>query len=166
MLLYLTSVYVILFNAEEHTAIKLWQCPTCEKPIYTALRYNGYIKTEVALVNEIKARQEESRQRLTEQEKSEIISAMNEETKHGVFNIVGGRWFVCPNNHPYYIGMFPFIHLIVVSCECGGATEVTTCPHCHAQIGGSDHRVLDSNRFYGEFDKSLKPAWPPSSSGH
>ncbi|RUS21170.1 hypothetical protein BC937DRAFT_93413 [Endogone sp. FLAS-F59071] len=138
----------------DHTAIKLWQCPTCRVPICTALRYNGYIKTELALVNEIKIQQEENRQRLTEQEKSQVISAMNEETKHGVaYNIVGGRWFVCPNNHPYYIG------------ECGGATEVSKCPHCKASIGGSNHRVIESNRFYGEFDGSIKPAWPgqPSS---
>lgn len=98
----------ILLTAGDHTAIKLWQCPTCMTPIYTALRYNGYIKTELALFNQIKIQQEENRQRLTEREKSQIISAMNEETKHGVFSLVGGRWFVCPNNHPYYIGMCLF----------------------------------------------------------
>ena len=88
----------------EHTAIKLWQCPSCQKPIYTALRYNIYIKTEIALVNQIKRQQEEVRQRISQREKQDIIEAMNTETKMSVHNIVGGRWFVCENGHPYYIG--------------------------------------------------------------
>ncbi|CDH49006.1 nfx1-type zinc finger-containing protein 1 [Lichtheimia corymbifera JMRC:FSU:9682] len=132
----------------EHTAIKLWQCPSCQKPIYTALRYNIYIKTEIALVNQIKRQQEEIRQRISQREKQDIIEAMNAETKMSVHNIVGGRWFVCENGHPYYIG------------ECGGATEISNCPHCGAVIGGLQHKVVDSNRFYGEFDGSFQPAWP------
>ncbi|KAI7880615.1 hypothetical protein K492DRAFT_147074 [Lichtheimia hyalospora FSU 10163] len=132
----------------EHTAIKLWQCPSCQKPIYTALRYNIYIKTEIALVNQIKRQQEEIRQRISQREKQDIIEAMNTETKMSVHNIVGGRWFVCENGHPYYIG------------ECGGATEISNCPHCGAVIGGLQHKVVDSNRFYGEFDGSFQPAWP------
>jgi hypothetical protein len=133
----------------EHTAIKLWDCPTCKKTIYTALRYNRYIKTEIALVNEIKLRLEQERQRLTHHEIEQIISAMNSETRsHAIHNIVGGRWFVCPNKHPYYVG------------DCGGATEISKCPECDALIGGVEHRVVESNRFYGEFDGSEKPAWP------
>jgi hypothetical protein len=132
----------------KHTAIKLWECPQCQKTIYRAFRYNKYIKTEIALVNTIKMQLEKERQRLTDIEKSQIISAMNNETRQGPHNIVGGRWFVCPNNHPYYIG------------DCGGATEVSKCPECDASIGGTQHKVVETNRFFGEFDGSNSPAWP------
>ncbi|KAL0091161.1 hypothetical protein F4703DRAFT_1940400 [Phycomyces blakesleeanus] len=132
----------------EHNSIKLWQCPLCQTPIYTALRYNMYIKTEIALVNKIKESQNEKLQRISENEKQDIIKAMNDETRTGIHNIVGGRWFVCKNQHPYFIG------------DCGGATEVSTCPQCGETIGGLNHKVVDSNRFYGEFDGSNGPAWP------
>ncbi|KAK4519913.1 uncharacterized protein ATC70_010157 [Mucor velutinosus] len=133
----------------EHTAVKVWGCPTCQKTIYTALRYNQYVKTEINLVNKIKMRLEKERQQLTPQERDQIVSAMNDETRqHAIHNMVGGRWFVCENQHPYYVG------------ECGGATEVSKCPECDAPIGGTQHKVVESNRFYGEFDGSEKPAWP------
>ncbi len=38
-----------------------------------------------------------------------------------------GHWNKCPNGHYYAIG------------ECGGAMEVSRCPDCSAQIGGSNH---------------------------
>ncbi|KAI9305969.1 hypothetical protein BJ944DRAFT_264292 [Cunninghamella echinulata] len=132
----------------EHTTVKLWSCPSCQKLVYTALRYNKHIKKEVELVNEIKRQQERIRQQLTSEERVNIINAMNQEINPTIHNIVGGRWFVCKNQHPYFIG------------DCGGATEVSQCPHCNEQIGGLQHKVLDSNRFYGEFDGSQKPAWP------
>ncbi|KAI9270851.1 hypothetical protein BY458DRAFT_179428 [Sporodiniella umbellata] len=133
----------------EHMAIKLWECPSCKENIYKAGRYSNYIKTELALVNKIKAQLEAERRKLTENEKKQIINAMNQEVKSfGVHNIVGGRWFVCPNKHPYFVG------------DCGGATEISSCPECTAPIGGTQHRVIESNRFYGEFDGSNEPAWP------
>lgn len=155
----------------EHTAIKLWQCPSCQKPIYTALRYNMYIKTEIALVNQIKGQLELARQRISQEEKYDIINAMNEEAKLGIHNIVGGRWFVCENGHPYYIGKrynLKDMYILNEECifflsskgECGGATEISKCPQCGAVIGGLHHKVVESNRFYGEFDGSFEPAWP------
>lgn len=132
----------------EHTAVKLWGCPTCQKTIYRAYRYNMYIKTEIALVNTIKMQLEKERQKLTHVEKTQIINAMNDETRHGVHNMVGGRWFVCQNKHPYFVG------------DCGGATQISKCPECDAPIGGTQHKVVESNRFYGEFDGSDEPAWP------
>ncbi|KAI9023104.1 hypothetical protein CLU79DRAFT_750289 [Phycomyces nitens] len=132
----------------KHNSIKLWQCPLCQTPIYTALRYNMYIKTEIALVNKIKESQNKKLQSISENEKQDIIKAMNDETRFGIHNIVGGRWFVCKNQHPYFIG------------DCGGATEVSSCPQCGETIGGLHHKVVDSNRFYGEFDGSNGPAWP------
>ncbi|GAA5798465.1 hypothetical protein HPULCUR_003869 [Helicostylum pulchrum] len=132
----------------EHTAVRLWGCPTCQKPIFRAFRYNKFIKTEINLVNTIKLRIEKERQQLSYNEKTEIINAMNNETRQGRHNLVGGRWFVCKNQHPYFVG------------DCGGATEISKCPECDAPIGGTDHRVAESNRFYGEFDGSDSPAWP------
>ena len=64
-------------------------------------------------------------------------------------SIVGGRWFVCPNSHPYFIG------------QCGGATQVSQCPECKLPIGGNDHKLLETNKFLPEFDSSSSPAWPP-----
>ncbi|KAI7869293.1 hypothetical protein BDF14DRAFT_1994603 [Spinellus fusiger] len=135
----------------EHNAIKLWLCPLCQTPIYTALRYNMYIKTEIALVNKIKAQQNAKAQLITPNEKRDIIEAMNSEIHSGIHNIVGGRWFVCENEHPYFIG------------DCGGATQIANCPQCGAIIGGLQHKVVESNRFYGEFDGSHHPAWPGQS---
>lgn len=133
----------------EHTAVKVWGCPSCQKTIYMALRYNQYVKTEINLVNKIKMRLEKERQQLSPHEREQIVSAMNDETRqHAIHNMVGGRWFVCENQHPYYVG------------DCGGATEVSKCPECDAPIGGTQHKVVESNRFYGEFDGSEKPAWP------
>ena len=44
-----------------------------------------------------------------------------------------GHWFQCPNGDPYFVG------------DCGGATEISNCPHCGCQIGGTQHRVRDDN---------------------
>ncbi|KAI8096347.1 uncharacterized protein BX664DRAFT_323721 [Halteromyces radiatus] len=133
-------------ESSEDIAIKLWTCPTCQIPINIAPRYSNIIKAEVNLVNDIKEQQEKIRQQLTLEEKLSIINAMNEET--GYHGILGGRWFVCKYRHPYYIG------------DCGGATEISKCPQCNEEIGGLQHQVVETNRFYGEFDGSLKPAWP------
>jgi hypothetical protein len=48
----------------------------------------------------------------------------------------GGHWYCCPNGHPYSIG------------ECGGAMEQSTCPECGETIGGSNHRLANSNKVY------------------
>ena len=48
-------------------------------------------------------------------------------------NLGAGHWFECPNGHIYAIG------------ECGGATEESKCPECKAKIGGTSHKLLDSN---------------------
>lgn len=46
----------------------------------------------------------------------------------------GGHWYTCPNGHIYAIG------------DCGGAMERSSCPECGEEIGGQQHRVVDSNR--------------------
>ncbi|XP_060803319.1 NFX1-type zinc finger-containing protein 1 [Amyelois transitella] len=58
-----------------------------------------------------------------------------------------GHWFKCPNGHCYYIG------------NCGGATQIGKCNECGEAIGGTNHRLLSSNRHNGEIDGSQYPAW-------
>jgi hypothetical protein len=150
VLLYLKLNYEFFtFQLGEHTAIRLWQCPSCQEPIFTAMRYNRYLKTEIKLWNIIKHKQEMARNSISSEERKQIIKAMNEETRSTDLNsMVGGRWFVCTNNNHYYIG------------NCGGATQVSKCPECSETIGGMQHKVVSTNRFYGEFDNSTSPAWP------
>jgi len=45
-----------------------------------------------------------------------------------------GHWYECPNGHPYFIG------------DCGGAMVTSRCFECGEEIGGSNHRALNSNR--------------------
>lgn len=44
-----------------------------------------------------------------------------------------GHFYQCPNGHPYVIG------------DCGGAAELSQCPECGEQIGGSSHRLTSGN---------------------
>ena len=126
----------------QHTSVKLWVCPSCQTPIYGAHRYNRYIKTELKVLSNIKLHLEKQRTKLalSENEIADIIGAMNEETIEEGYGYLGGRWFACQNQHPYYIG------------ECGGATEISNCPECNAPIGGEDHEVLESNAFFSELN--------------
>lgn len=45
----------------------------------------------------------------------------------------GGRWYQCPNGHPYVI------------TECGGAMQRASCPECNAPIGGESHQLDATN---------------------
>lgn len=51
---------------------------------------------------------------------------------------MGGRWYACPNGHPFYVD------------QCGRPTEVKTCVECGANIGGEDHELLDTNKDLGD----------------
>lgn len=44
-----------------------------------------------------------------------------------------GHFYKCPNGHPYVIG------------DCGGATQVSSCPECGARIGGAQHQLTSGN---------------------
>jgi hypothetical protein len=85
-------------------AIKQRVCPSCLKPVYTAIRFGNQIKSQLNLIDAVKEQQELILQQLTDEEKYNIINAMNEESMASINNIVGGRWFVCKNQHPYFIG--------------------------------------------------------------
>ncbi|CAH2234537.1 jg1677 [Pararge aegeria aegeria] len=58
-----------------------------------------------------------------------------------------GQWFKCPNGHYYSIG------------QCGGAMEISRCVECKAQIGGTNHSLLTTNRHAAEFDNSRFAAY-------
>ena len=45
-----------------------------------------------------------------------------------------GHFFQCPSGHAYFID------------DCGGAVQSRACPHCGAQIGGSQHRLTSDNK--------------------
>eukprot|EP00639_Heterosigma_akashiwo_P005498 CAMPEP_0194564126 /NCGR_PEP_ID=MMETSP0292-20121207/3906_1 /TAXON_ID=39354 /ORGANISM="Heterosigma akashiwo, Strain CCMP2393" /LENGTH=217 /DNA_ID=CAMNT_0039413193 /DNA_START=10 /DNA_END=660 /DNA_ORIENTATION=- len=47
--------------------------------------------------------------------------------------VMGGRWYNCPNGHPYYVDL------------CGRPTVVQQCAECGADIGGTDHNLLETN---------------------
>ncbi|XP_010177906.1 PREDICTED: NFX1-type zinc finger-containing protein 1, partial [Mesitornis unicolor] len=57
---------------------------------------------------------------ISEAERVQIVSAIG---------YPRGHWFKCGNGHVYVIG------------NCGGAMERSTCPDCHAVIGGTNHAL-------------------------
>lgn len=58
-----------------------------------------------------------------------------------------GHWYKCPNGHVYAIG------------ECGGAMEKSTCPECNAEIGGTNHHLIQGNAVASEMDGAQHAAW-------
>ncbi|KAF9023025.1 P-loop containing nucleoside triphosphate hydrolase protein [Hymenopellis radicata] len=69
---------------------------------------------------------------LSLEEKQEIVKAFNFGYR--------GHFYNCPNGHPFVI------------TECGGATQVSRCPECDAEIGGTGHTLLASNTRAMEFE--------------
>ena len=76
---------------------------------------------------------------ISDVERKQIVAAMN---------LSKGHWYSCPNGHVYAIG------------ECGGATIVSRCPECGVAIGGTSHRLLDSNRIATEMDGATRASYP------
>ncbi|KAJ3220067.1 hypothetical protein HDU67_006823 [Dinochytrium kinnereticum] len=64
----------------------------------------------------------------------EIQSVM--EGLHSELQGIQGHWYTCANGHPYAIG------------ECGGAMQISTCPECGAEVGGSSHVLAAGNRIF------------------
>ncbi|XP_061865168.1 NFX1-type zinc finger-containing protein 1 [Colius striatus] len=75
---------------------------------------------------------------LSEAERVQIVSAIG---------CPRGHWFKCKNGHIYVIG------------DCGGAMERSTCPECHAVIGGANHTLDSSNSLASEMDDATHAAW-------
>jgi len=61
-------------------------------------------------------------------EQMSVIKAFKQEFGYG------GHYYTCPNGHIYVIA------------DCGGANQVSQCPECGAQVGGSGHNLLSGNR--------------------
>jgi hypothetical protein len=80
---------------------------------------------------------EESYFNIDEKRLDNIISSiMSEERKKEfiqIMNVATGRWYICPNGHPYSVG------------ECGRPMESISCPECGAPIGGHDHQPNQGN---------------------
>ncbi|RPA90894.1 hypothetical protein L873DRAFT_1753088 [Choiromyces venosus 120613-1] len=54
-----------------------------------------------------------------------------------------GRWYTCPNGHPFTIG------------DCGMARQARPCPDCGATIGGEDYQLasgVQRARDFSQFD--------------
>eukprot|EP00929_Paragymnodinium_shiwhaense_P112980 TRINITY_DN81241_c0_g1_i1.p1 TRINITY_DN81241_c0_g1~~TRINITY_DN81241_c0_g1_i1.p1 ORF type:complete len:1920 (-),score=396.55 TRINITY_DN81241_c0_g1_i1:69-5828(-) len=133
----------------EHVAIQAKSCPTCRKPVLQAPRYGSLIKQQLVLVDKVKEEvlKKHARNReLTDEERREVDRAMG---SGGIYGS-GGRWFACPNGHPYFIG------------DCGGAMVEATCPECGATIGGGSHRLRADNRYVANFtgEGDRPAAWP------
>lgn len=75
---------------------------------------------------------------ITKQERDLVVKAIG---------LKAGHWYKCPNGHFYCIG------------ECGGAMQVSKCVECGVSIGGTSHRLLDTNRHAPEMDGSSYAAW-------
>jgi hypothetical protein len=65
--------------------------------------------------------------------KDTFFPTMPEDVLKMAQEIMGGRWYRCPNQHPYYVDL------------CGRPTVIQTCKECGAQIGGLSHVLLDDN---------------------
>ncbi|RWS23941.1 NFX1-type zinc finger-containing protein 1-like isoform b precursor [Leptotrombidium deliense] len=64
-----------------------------------------------------------------------------------------GHWFKCPNGHPYCI------------TECGGAMETGKCPECQEEIGGTSHRLVETNTIATDIDNAIMSAYDYSAIG-
>jgi hypothetical protein len=76
---------------------------------------------------------------------------ISEEERLSIVEAIGGpvgRWFKCPNGHPYVV------------TECGGATQEGTCPECGAAVGGANHQISVGNTLASEMDGAQAPAYP------
>lgn len=83
--------------------------------------------------------------KITREEQIKVIKALN---------LSSGHIFTCPNGHFYAIG------------ECGGAMEVSRCPECNSQIGGSNHLLVAGNRHSGILDGSNYAAFSDQANMH
>lgn len=131
----------------EHVSIQAKTCPTCRKHIHTSPRYGINVKKQLALIDKVKeevAKKHRRDSELTEEERRDVDRAM------GNGMSAGGRWFACPNSHPYFIG------------DCGGAMVEATCPECGARIGGGNHDLRTDNQYLPNFagDGHVQAAWP------
>ncbi|KXJ12278.1 NFX1-type zinc finger-containing protein 1 [Exaiptasia diaphana] len=78
------------------------------------------------------------------------INTLTPKEKVAIVKAIGlskGHWFKCPQGHVYAIG------------ECGGAMQKSRCPDCNAEIGGTQHRLVEGNDVATEMDGARHAAW-------
>lgn len=95
---------------------------------------NDYLKINIKALIELVNKN----MQVTAEEKAMIVKAMGMSL---------GHWYKCPNGHTYCI------------TECGGAMQIGKCNECGAQIGGTQHTLLRTNRHDGSMDGSKHAAW-------
>ena len=103
--------------------------------------WTPFTEAQVAVWKELNAELKKSMSGLgvSDVERREILAAMG---------LPQGHWYTCPNGHVYAIG------------ECGGATQESTCPECGERIGGTSHRLLDTNNIATQMDGATRSAYP------
>jgi hypothetical protein len=92
-----------------HLSLSPKRCPTCKTIIRAAFRYGNFIKPQLRIIDLAKKKFEKERSKLDEKVKKEILAAMEKDLGANS----SGKWFYCPDGHPYAIG------------ECGGASQVS-----------------------------------------
>ncbi|KAF4653045.1 hypothetical protein FOL46_009384, partial [Perkinsus olseni] len=115
------------------------------------LEYNNIVKTQLSLLAKVKGKLLKAfRQEVTLEERHAINEAMSSDG----WGAAAGRWFACPNGHPYFIA------------DCGGAMTAAACPECGAVIGGANHSSAAGNTFVADFTGvSARPNWPGMGGG-
>jgi hypothetical protein len=100
------------------------------------LKFKGETKKEVdGLISSLK---DLVKMELSREEKMMVVKAMG---------LTQGHWFKCKNGHVYCIG------------ECGGAMQISRCPECNCEIGGTNHTLLADNQLASEMDGAQHAAW-------
>ena len=109
-----------------------------KKILYSLEKYNTEIDKTIKIDLDYLAKN--ANFPITNEERKQIVKAMGFATT--------GHWYQCPNGHVYSIG------------ECGGAMVESNCNECGARIGGSQHRLLNTNSVATIMDGATRPAYP------
>jgi len=72
-----------------------------------------------------------------------FVPTMPEDLTKMAQNVMGGRWYSCPNGHPFYVDL------------CGRPTVIQQCAECGVDIGGTDHNLLQGNIDIGNVGEAL-----------
>ena len=111
------------------------------------------VKLENLLVNKISSFNDKMKQEvdgLFDDLKELLKIELSKEERlmiHTAMGLAKGHWFKCRNGHVYCIG------------ECGGAMQISRCPECKCEIGGTNHTLLADNQLASEMDGAQHAAW-------
>ena len=125
---------MLIFAPVKQESEDLKELQTAYQVIFGKLNDREY-QAQAELFKSVQIRQQTP---LTKEERKMIIGAIGAKP---------GSWYKCPKGHYYNIG------------ECGGAMEIGKCPECGSRIGGTDHRLIETNEHARDFDESNFPAW-------